>query len=363
MELERCTCEHAEADGGTANTSATGTGRVADPTLVALLAEMARNNQQLTRAFVAQQERPAAHAKSMLKTTQTLEFPKGSETALENLEGWLKEFDRVVQHVSAGAGLLPQDRITHLLAARPVSTDVGENMRLDQQTEEYRRREGNGEYEWCWEFLLATLRRYAISPATARRKAQLLWSSLAWPTDGTLRSFHTLLRRALLACERNRVAKADHEVVLRYLEFIPAECALHLEDPIRAPADGWTLAPLMRAAEDYYELRQAYPSMGDGGLGRSGRGNRQNAVWANDLKMMQTPLNPPAPSGGNGGIGQKGSCRKCQGHGHHSAECPNTRASSDSKWAQLSDAASENPARCAKGWGIGSICTESVRML
>ena len=93
---------------------------------------MARNNQQLTRAMVAQQDRPSQpSARSMLKTGQTLEFPKGSDSALENLEGWLKEFDRVVQHVSAGVGLLAQDRITHLLAHTvPTERPLGRSIAL-----------------------------------------------------------------------------------------------------------------------------------------------------------------------------------------------------------------------------------------
>ena len=46
-------------------------------------------------------------------------------------------------------------------------------MRLDQQTDVYRRKESEGDYDLCWEQLLQTLRKYTISPSAARRKAQL----------------------------------------------------------------------------------------------------------------------------------------------------------------------------------------------
>ena len=83
-----------------------------------------------------------------------------------------------------------------------------------------------GELESCWQMLLTTLRSYAVPPATALRNAQKLWRNWAWPSDNTIQSFHTLLRRTLMACERNHIPKAEHEVVLRYLELLPTECAL-----------------------------------------------------------------------------------------------------------------------------------------
>ena len=55
--------------------------------------------------------------RTYLKTPQVLEFPKGSVEALEDLDSWLHEFDRVVCHISGDAGMVPQDRIHNLLAA------------------------------------------------------------------------------------------------------------------------------------------------------------------------------------------------------------------------------------------------------
>ena len=45
-----------------------------------------------------------------------------------------------------------------------------------------------------------------------------------------LNQFHTLLRQALAAFKRNHIGKPDHEVVMRYLEVIPSEMTVHLED-------------------------------------------------------------------------------------------------------------------------------------
>ena len=116
--------------------------------------------------------------------------------------------------------------------------------------------------------LTNTLGKYAVPPARARRRAQAMWSDLAWPHDGGgIKAFHTALRQALMACDRQNVAKAEHDVVMRYLELIPRECAIYLEDPLRVPKPtGWTLEPLLKEAEEYYELRKAYPVKDEDGL-------------------------------------------------------------------------------------------------
>ena len=92
-------------------------------------------------------------------------------------------------------------------------------------------------YEGCLRMLAATLQKYAVPPARARRKAQALWSELAWPQEG-IKAFYTFLRQALMACERQHVAKPEYDVVLRYLELIPRDAALYLEDPLRVPKPG-----------------------------------------------------------------------------------------------------------------------------
>ena len=124
--------------------------------------------------------------------------------------------------------------------------------------------EAASNYEGCFSMLVNTLRKYSVPPARARRRAQALWSELAWPSEG-IKAFHTLLRQALMACERQHVAKPEHDVVLRYLELVPRDAALYLEDPLRVPKpEGWTLEPLMATAEEYYDLRLAYPTKEDG---------------------------------------------------------------------------------------------------
>ena len=89
------------------------------------------------------QESRGEQSRTTFKTTQLLDFPKGSVDALENLDMWLDELNRVVNHVSGGRGLVPQDKITHMLAAWPMETDVGENLRMDQRTLEYKEKENS----------------------------------------------------------------------------------------------------------------------------------------------------------------------------------------------------------------------------
>ena len=99
-------------------------------------------------------------------------------------------------------------------------------MRLDQDTKEYRQMEIEGDYEGCWKMLTNTLNKYAVPPARARRRAQAMWNDLAWPQDGGgIKAFHTSLRQALMACDRQHVAKAEHDVVKTYLGRIPPQNA------------------------------------------------------------------------------------------------------------------------------------------
>ena len=70
-----------------------------------------------------------------------------------------------------------------------------------------------------------------------------------------------------MACDRQHVAKSEHDVVMRCLELTPRECAIYLEDPLRVPRPtGWTLEPLMKDVEEHCELRKAYPVKDADGL-------------------------------------------------------------------------------------------------
>ena len=75
---------------------------------------------------------------------------------------------------------------------------------------------------------------------------------------------------------------------MRYLELVPKECAIYLEDPLRAPPGVWELGPMMQEAEAYFELRKVYSQDASGGLPRqraqveqSALEEQQNATWAN----------------------------------------------------------------------------------
>ena len=180
--------------------------------------------------------------------------------------------------------------------------------------------------------LLDRLRTFQVEPAVSRRQAQKLWGDLHWP--GQLEQFHTLLRRELAACEKNHIPKQEHDIVLRYLELIPSEYALYLEDPLRVPQGGWTMEPLMKEARDYVSLRATY-ARGNEGAGLS----RQRAVWDNNRKLMSTPLGGLTLSPGvrgQGGSRGAGVCNTCGGHDHKQNACYNHIAKSDPKWAKKS---------------------------
>ena len=292
--------------------------------------------------------------RTMLKTAAVMEFPKGSEEALEDLDSWLTEFDRVVNHIGGPKGLMISDRIAHLLAAWGKDTIVGENMRLDQQTAAYISAERAGDMQTCWDILLTRLNAYRVEPAEARRRAEHLWAALYWPGD--LDSFNTLVRRAVLAMRKAHVDLADHTVVFKYLELLPPEKAIALDDPLRRPSMGWTYEGLMAAAKEMFSLEKAYAAASAAGSGIPQR-QRQRAAWANDLKMVQAPLgsstfkSPLARSHGSGGGGVEDKCSLCNGTGHRNAQCPNHKAKKDEAFNKKVGAQKQHP--CNKCGGVG----------
>jgi len=205
--------------------------------------------------------------------------------------------------------------------------------------------------EACWQILLARLNSYRTEPAEARREAQALWSNLRWPGD--IDGFHTLLRRAVTAMRRVHYPKPDDEIVIRYLELTPTEKAKQLEDPLRRPKNGWTYETLMTASKELFSIDKAYENLGADGLPRAGR---QRAAWANDRKMMQTPLGLRAPPKAGGpyfstGPGDQGVCSRCGGSGHKHAQCPNHNSKKESEWNKRPEAARAKPCNKCKGKG------------
>ena len=129
---------------------------------------------------------------------------------------------------------------------------------------------------------------------------------------------------------------------MRYLEIIPSEMAIHLEDPLRVPSGGWTQTTLEKAAKDYVSLQKVYRDNTAGGLPKS---QRQRAVWANDRRMMSTPLGlTPSvpPKAAQPSAGEGGTCTRCGGNGHMKEQCFNSIAAKDPKWAAKSKEQKEN---------------------
>ena len=55
--------------------------------------------------------------------------------------------DGIAPHVSSNNGLIAEDRIAHLLSCWGPDTDVGENMRMNQQTSQYIELENMGKWK------------------------------------------------------------------------------------------------------------------------------------------------------------------------------------------------------------------------
>lgn len=213
------------------------------------MAQLMGRMMDLTETVISRSASAPPRSRSMLKTNQVLEFPVGSAAALEDLDSWLQEFDRVMKHL-CGVGSTPEDRIHQLLACWPMETLVGGNLRMDQNSKEYRQLYDAGNIEGCWSMLLGRLNSFRAEPVVSRRKAEELWRTLTW--TGDCESFHTVLRKTLTACARNNIPRTDYEVVIKYLELIPREAAITMEGKLETYqmmgryAEGWPLDILMR---------------------------------------------------------------------------------------------------------------------
>ena len=128
-----------------------------DPAILEIL----KSNQEILKKQGEQLEmfskRSSQQVRSHLKTSTTVEFERGSESALDDLEGWFLSFDRTVDHISNGQGLPAQDRIQHLVTAWKDVQIVGTALVDCQRTEKYQEMESKRNYEDCWWILLEKL--------------------------------------------------------------------------------------------------------------------------------------------------------------------------------------------------------------
>lgn len=86
--------------------------------------------------------------------------------------------------------------------------------------------------------------------------AQRKWNEWRW--SGDTRDFNLDAREAAQACARECIPKAEHDIDLRYLEMLPSDCAINLEDDLRRPAAGWTFISVQEAALKYFQSRALY---------------------------------------------------------------------------------------------------------
>ena len=306
----------------------------------------------LTTALESLAAKGEQQPRSLMKTSTTTSYPMGTTEGLMDLDAWLEEWDRVDKHITGGRGSIPEDKIHHLLCSWPATTDVGENMRLDQRDRSYVQLERDGNHEECWKRLLKRLNNYRVKPVLNRRMAEAAWKELAWPGD--LDSFHTMLRRAMTGMRRVNQPISDYDAVLRYMDLIPSDKAEELDHPLMRPANGWPLEDLMDACKEIFDRKDAYrKNTGDGGMPR----NRASA-WQNDNRMASTPFGVKAvPKRGAIGDrgGQSGDCKACGGQNHKPNECPNNVAKKDPSWTRKYGPGKQDPGstKCNRCGGSG----------
>ena len=173
---------------------------------------------------------------------------RGCKSDLENLDRWFREFERVVQHLTSGSGnMLHTERISHLLASWPATspagksldsevTSIGVALRNKQESLEYQDLERAKDMKGCYDMLVALMREHELPYSIARRKAQKAYESLPHCTDGDITAHNISWDAVIHGLERYSV-KPPHDILFsKYLELLPSEVALHLEE-IDKPTD------------------------------------------------------------------------------------------------------------------------------
>ena len=81
-----------------------------------ILEAMVATQTQMGDVLAKMAEKGGTQQKATLRVPVQAKFPEGSLDALENLQEWFREFDRVVHHCSGGAGLLASERVAHIVS-------------------------------------------------------------------------------------------------------------------------------------------------------------------------------------------------------------------------------------------------------
>ena len=89
------------------------------------------------------------------------------------------------------------------------------------------------------------------------------------------------------ALEKSNVPQPDYQVVMKFLELVPSDLSLYLDDDLRKPTSGWTFEKLQEESLKYYTNRAARTDQNTGGLvGLRTANTRQRATWNTDRKTQ-----------------------------------------------------------------------------
>ncbi|CAE8737884.1 unnamed protein product, partial [Polarella glacialis] len=265
-----------------------------------------------------------------MKVPALSSFPVVSPAHLENVEEYLREFERVSRHVTGGKTLPREEAITHLLQCWPKDSVVGDALRVAQRDQAYFAAEVAGNFAECWELLIAELEDHGKSRAVSRRDAQQAWKALKMNPGEHVREFHKAFQEF----------PADYELAMQYMDTISPAIAKYIERHGVCA----TLLEAQSSAKEWQDVEDAYTDQAGNMSGR------QRAVWDSSRKQLGTPLGNLSDGGMPRGNGEPRTCKTCTGVGHHSDRCPNKVSAKDPKWTTEQDKAKH---KCGDCGGIG----------
>ena len=246
-------------------------------------------------------------------------IPKGTAQDLEDIDGFLKEFERTCKQISGGPALPDDEQIAILLQCWEKGTVVGDALRLQQRQPGYLEAEKANKYQVCFEQLIAELVKKSTSRAQGRRIAQRDWRELKQTASETCKDFEQRFRKVYTAYCRFLPPLGEQDMLMHYLDSVSAEVSQYLSLHVSPTA----LDKAVEAAAAWQDIREAFPQ------GQSGAMQRQRATWPNDRKLAQGGL------GENHAEGGARHCVKCGGVGHDGVRCPKQAASQDADFNKM----------------------------
>ena len=103
-------------------------------------------------------ETSRAAGRGHIKVNASIEFPKGTDESLADVDKWVLEFERVARLAGGGSDIGAEEKCSMLVTCWPAENLVGKTLRTLQRSSQWLTLQADGNWSGCWQVLLAALR-------------------------------------------------------------------------------------------------------------------------------------------------------------------------------------------------------------